>query len=73
MKKFGLAIAALAIGAFVSGQAMAQSAKFAADWKINTVTLAEIVKGSGSTNDSSTPAEIRAAELMASIRVPQGK
>lgn len=74
MRKLGLAIAALAITAFVmSGQAQAQSAKFAADWKTNTVTLAEIVKGSGSTTDDSTDPEIRAAELMATIKVPQGK
>lgn len=49
------------------------SAKFAADWATTPVTLAEIIKGSGSSSDSSTDAEVRAAELMATIKVPQKK
>ncbi len=73
MKKFGLVIAALAVGAFVSGQAMAQSAKFAANWKTNTVTLAEITVGAGDGRNTSTSGQITAAELMATIKVPQGK
>lgn len=71
MKKFGLVIAALTFTtAFATNQAMAQSAKFAADWATNTVTLAEIV---GPGTDTSGEAEVTAAELMASIKVPQGK
>ncbi len=73
MRKLGLAIVALALVAFVSGTAWAgPSAKFAADWAANTVTLAEMTIGEAEGTNSSTPAQIRAAELMATIKVPQG-
>ncbi len=74
MRKLGLVIAALALVAFVSGTAYAgPSAKFAADWADDDVTLAEIVNCTTVCNDSSSDAQIIAAELMATIKVPQGK
>ncbi len=74
MRKLGLAVVALALATFVSGPAYAgPSAKFAADWAADTVTLAEITVGEGEGTNSSTDAQIRAAELMATIKVPQGK
>lgn len=73
MRKLGLAIVALALTGFVSGNAQAQSAKFAADWSANTVTLVEITVGEAEGTNSSTDVQIRAAELMATIKVPQGK
>ena len=74
MRKLGLVIVALALVAFVSGTAYAgPSAKFAANWATDNVTLAEVVLSSTGGSDSSDPADVVAAELMATIKVPQKK
>ena len=66
MRKLGLAIVALAIAAFASGQAQAQSAKFAADWADDTVVLAEV------TTSPDADGPNAGGELMGTIKVPQG-
>ena len=73
MKKLGLVVTAAAMVAF-AGSAMAGSAKFAADWADGEVVLASIVDCAlVLCQDTSSDTEIRAAELMATIKVPQGK
>jgi hypothetical protein len=74
MKKLGLAVAATAMVAFAGGANAGPSAKFAADWASGEAVLASIVNCAAVLCvDSSSDAEIRAAELMATIKVPQHK
>ena len=82
MRKLGLAIAALALAGFVSGNAHAQSAKFAASWDDTVVSVkAEVVDATssivctgtgGQTGGGAAPCIIATAE-MATIHVPSQK
>lgn len=70
MKKLGLAIAALALAGFVSGNAQAQSSKFAATYDTDVVLVEIAVDGAGgATSDMAVIAEMDLAKM----HVPQSK
>lgn len=69
MRKLVMLIAGLALAGSVSSGASATSAKFAANFASNEVTLAEFVINT----DASGPTGTFAEELLATIRAPKGK
>ena len=66
MNKFGYLLAGLALAAFVSGQAQAQSAKFAATWDntpIVTTATSTCTDGNCTGNDDNTDIELEMATI----------